>query len=122
MSAENQIDYVEIPVTDPATASKFLTAMFGWTFKEWGDDYLSFNDGRLDGGLRRSAEPAPSTGVLLVFYSEDLERDVGRVRELGATISEDIFSFPGGRRFHFVDPVGNEYAMWSANLDNTAGG
>ena len=121
MSAENRIDYVEIPVTDLAKARTFFAAMFGWSFQEWGDDYVSFNDGRLDGGLRRSAEPAPSTGVLLVFYSDSLERDLDRVQELGATVSQPIFSFPGGRRFHFVDPVGTEYAMWSANLENTAG-
>jgi len=68
---------------------------------------------RLDGGIRKAEEPAPASGVLLVFYSEDLERDVARVRELGGTISQDIFSFPGGRRFHFVDPVGTEFAIWS---------
>ena len=113
--------YIEIPVTDPVKASEFLSAMFGWTFQKWGDDYISFNDGRLEGGLRRSQEPAPSTGILLVFYSENLERDRTRVQELGATISEDIFSFPGGRRFHFVDPVGTEYAMWSTNLENSGG-
>lgn len=121
MSAENRIDYIEIPVTDPARAGEFLSAMFGWTFQEWGDDYLSFSDGRLEGGLRRSEQSAPPTGVLLVFYSEHLERDMERVQELGATISEEIFSFPGGRRFHFVDPVGTEYAMWSANLENSGG-
>ena len=113
MRAENRIDYVEIPVTDPARAREFLEAMFGWTFQEWGEDYLSFKDGRLDGGLRRSAEPAPADGALLVFYSEDLERDVEKVKQLGATISEDIFSFPGGRRFHFIDPVGTQFAIWS---------
>jgi predicted enzyme related to lactoylglutathione lyase len=52
--------------------------------------------------------------VLIVIYSDDLERDVRRVKELGATISQDIFSFPGGRRFHFVDPVSTEYAIWAA--------
>lgn len=113
MSAENQIDYVEIPVTDLNQARDFFTSMFGWTFQEWGDDYMSFNDGRLDGGFRRSTEPAASTGVLLIFYSDNLERDVGRVKELGAQISQEIFAFPGGRRFHFIDPVGNEYAIWS---------
>jgi predicted enzyme related to lactoylglutathione lyase len=56
--------------------------------------------------------------VLLVFFSEDLERDRARVVELGATVSQDIFDFPGGRRFHFVDPLGNEYAIWGA-LENT---
>ena len=87
--------------------------MFGWESQDWGPDYISFNDGRLDGGFRRSDQPAPASGVLVVFYSEDLERDRNRVVELGATISQDIFSFPGGRRFHFVDPVGTEYAIWS---------
>lgn len=113
MRQENRIDYVEIPVTDPAAARRFLEGMFGWDFQEWGDDYLSFSDGRLDGGLRRSPAAAASEGVLLVFYSTDLERDAERVRELGATISRGIFSFPGGRRFHFTDPAGTEYAMWS---------
>ncbi len=79
---------------------------------------MSFNDGRLDGGFRHSAEPAPSTGVLLVFFSDDLERDVGRVKDLGGTISQEIFPFPGGRRFHFIDPAGTEYAMWAEITDN----
>ncbi len=114
MNVEHRIDYIEIPVTDPARARDFLTALFGWTFEEWGADYISFNDGRLDGGLRGAPEPAPGNGVLVVFYSKNLERDVERVKELGATISREIFSFPGGRRFHFVDPVGTEFAIWSA--------
>ena len=113
MSTENRIDYVEIPVADVPRARAFLEAMFGWTFREWGDDYLSFSDGRLNGGIRKSDEPAPSSGVLLVFYSADLERDVERVQELGGKISQEIFSFPGGRRFHFVDPAGTEFAIWS---------
>ena len=114
MRQEARIDYIEIPVTDLGKARAFFEELFGWTFQEWGPEYLSFNDGRLDGGFRRSDEPAPATGVLLVFYSEDLERDVARVQELGGTISQAIFDFPGGRRFHFVDPVGTEFAVWSA--------
>ncbi|MBT8108243.1 MAG: VOC family protein [Gammaproteobacteria bacterium] len=113
MRSENRIDYVEIPVTDIGRARAFLEAMFGWSFQEWGDDYLSFNDGRLNGGIRLAPEAAPATGVLLVFYSDDLERDVERVRKLGGRVSQDIFSFPGGRRFHFVDPVGTEFAIWA---------
>ncbi len=113
MRSENRIDYVEIPVTDMKKARAFFEALFGWEFVEWGDEYFSFNDGRLDGGFRLAPEPAPATGVLLVFYSDDLERDVERVTKLGGTISQEIFSFPGGRRFHFTDPVGNEYAIWS---------
>ena len=121
MSAENQIDYIEIPVTDLHRAREFFAAMFGWEFQEWGDDYMSFKDGRLDGGLRRATAPAPATGVLLVFYTEDLERDVARVQELGASISQETFAFPGGRRFHFIDPVGTEYAMWTEKTENNNG-
>ena len=114
MRAEKRIDYVEIPVTDLKKAREFFSALFDWSFQEWGDDYLSFSDGRLDGGFRRAADAAPSSGVLVVFFSTDLERDFDRVQSLGATISEPIFPFPGGRRFHFVDPTGTEYAIWSA--------
>ena len=117
MRPENRIDYVEIPVTDLPKARTFFESMFGWEFREWGDEYLSFNDGHLNGGLRKSDGPAPDTGVLLVFYSEDLERDVVRVQQLGGTISQETFSFPGGRRFHFVDPVGTEFAIWSDNTE-----
>lgn len=117
MRPENRIDYIEIPVTDLPKARAFFESMFGWKFQEWGDEYFSFNDGRLDGGLRKADEPAPATGVLLVFYSDDLERDVGRVQELGGTISQEIFPFPGGRRFHFIDPVGTEFAIWSENTE-----
>ena len=113
MRPENRIDYVEIPATDLPKARAFLEGMFGWEFQEWGDEYFSFNDGRFDGGLRKADVPAPATGVLLVFFSEDLERDVAPVKELGGTISQDIFPFPGGRRFHFIDPVGTEFAIWS---------
>lgn len=113
MSAENRIDYIEIPVTDPGAARDFFNALFGWTSQEWGEDYISFNDGRLDGGFRRAQQPASADGVLVIFFSENLERDRDRVVELGASISQDIFDFPGGRRFHFIDPVGSEFAIWS---------
>ncbi len=111
MSAEKQIDYIEISVTDPAQAQEFFEALYGWEFQSWGDDYISFKDGRLDGGFVRS--DAPASGTLVVFYSADLERDRARVVELGATISKETFSFPGGSRFQFVDPTGTEYAIWS---------
>lgn len=114
MREEGRVDYVEIPVTDLKTTRAFFEALFGWTFQEWGPDYFSFSDGRLDGGFRRSDEAAPSSGVLLVFYSSDLERDYDRVKDLGATISQEPFEFPGGRRFHFIEPAGTEFAMWTS--------
>ena len=114
MRDERKIDYVEIPVTDLDTAREFFSQLFAWEFQEWGPDYYSFSDGRVDGGLRRSEEPAPASGVLIVFYTTDIERDYARVKELGATISKETFEFPGGKRFHFVDPVGTEFAMWTS--------
>lgn len=114
MRAEGRIDYIEIPTADLVKTSKFFTEFCGWTFQEWGPDYSSFNDGRMDGGLRRAEEATPlEIGVLLVFYSTDLERDRDRVKQLGATITQDIFDFPGGRRFHFADPSGAEFAIWT---------
>lgn len=113
MRKEACIDYIEIPTVDLPGTRGFFEQLFGWQFQEWGDEYYSFADGRLEGGLRKSDEPAPNSGVLLVFYSADLERDLRRVTELGAGISKPIFSFPGGRRFHFTDPAGTEFAMWS---------
>lgn len=110
---EKRIDYIEIPVTDPAKAREFFVELFGWSTEDWGPDYISFNDGRLDGGFTRADQPASPNGALVIFYSTDLERDRDRVVELGASISQDIFSFPGGRRFHFVEPTGAEFAIWS---------
>ena len=117
MRDEGRIDYVEIPAVDIDKTRAFFEQLFGWQFQEWGPDYYSFNDGRLDGGLRRSDEAAPASGVLLVFFSQDLERDYNRVKELGATISQEIFEFPGGRRFHFVEPAGTEFAIWASTED-----
>lgn len=114
MRNEGRIDYVEIPAADIDAMRTFLEQLFGWTFQAWGPDYYSFNDGRLDGGLRRVESSATAGGVLLIFYSQDLERDYERVQELGATISQEIFEFPGGRRFHFVEPAGTEFAIWTS--------
>ena len=114
MRDEGKVDYVEIPATDIDKTRAFFEQLYGWEFVEWGPDYYSFNDGRLDGGLRRSTEAAPASGVLLVFYSQNIERDYERVKALGATISQEIFDFPGGRRFHFVEPAGTEFAIWTS--------
>lgn len=115
MNKESCIDYVELPSTDLKQTKEFFSELFGWTFTDWGEEYCSFNDGRLDGGFFKSKNTVSTkTGsVLLVFYSEELEHAVGKVKNAGGKIIKPIFSFPGGRRFHFADPNGNEYAMWS---------
>ncbi len=115
MRQENQdrrIDYVEFAVTDMDATKKFYTSVFGWEFEDWGADYASFSDGRLAGGLRKE-EAVATGGPLVVVYAEDLEELEAAIRDAGGTIVVEAFSFPGGRRFHFTDPSGNELAVWS---------
>jgi predicted enzyme related to lactoylglutathione lyase len=109
---DRQVDYIEIPVTDIAKAKAFYSGVFGWTFTDYGPDYTSFMDGRLGGGLRKETKKA-GNGVLVVLYAKDLEGTKARVTAAGAKITKDTFEYPGGRRFHFTDPSGNELAIWS---------
>jgi predicted enzyme related to lactoylglutathione lyase len=109
---ENQIDYVELPTADTERAKLFYSSVFGWTFVDYGPDYTSFSDGRLAGGFTKEVTP-PSRGLLLVIYSSDLAAVQEKIETAGGKIVKEIFSFPGGRRFHFADPDGNELAVWS---------
>ena len=109
---DKRIDYIEFPTMDIEAAKAFYTGVFGWTTQDWGPDYSSFEDGRLAGGFRKEAEVAPG-GPLVVMFAADLEAVESAVRSHGGTIVKEIFSFPGGRRFHFTDPSGNELAVWS---------
>ena len=109
---ENRIDYIEMPVKDMGVTKRFYGAAFGWTFEDYGPDYTSFFDGRLGGGFT-TERPAPAQGLLLVIYSTDLLAAQKKITGSGGTIVKEIFSFPGGRRFHFKDPNGNELAVWS---------
>jgi predicted enzyme related to lactoylglutathione lyase len=109
---ENQIDYIELNVLDIAKSKEFYGSVFGWTFVDYGPAYCEFNDGRLTGGFA-SGEPVRPGGPLIILYADDLEGTEARLRDAGARISREIFSFPGGRRFHFIDPDGYELAVWS---------
>ena len=108
----HRVDYLELPATDLAATRRFYGSVFGWTFEDYGPDYMSFDDGRLQGGFTRESKVVAG-GALVILYSNDLEATRERVREAGGRIVQDIFSFPGGRRFHFADPNGNELAVWS---------
>jgi predicted enzyme related to lactoylglutathione lyase len=109
---DRRIDYIELAVTDVAAAKQFYVEAFGWTFTDYGPDYTSFEDGRLAGGLTKAGVVGKG-GALIVVYASDLEGMEARVRRAGGTIVKPIFAFPGGRRFHFTDPSGNELAVWS---------
>ena len=113
-----QIDYIEFPATDIEATKRFYEQVFGWKFQDYGPDYTSFLDGRLAGGFNKDAHPAaPSgskaSGPLIVIYAASLEGIYGEVKSAGGKIVKEIFGFPGGRRFHFTDPNGNELAVWS---------
>jgi predicted enzyme related to lactoylglutathione lyase len=109
---ENRIDYVELPASDIEGTKRFYETVFGWKFTDYGPEYTSFSDGRLDGGFT-TEQAAPATGLLLVLYAADLNAAQTRITAAGGTISKETFSFPGGQRFHFLDPNGNELAVWS---------
>ena len=115
MSNDQKINYLEMPARDLKLAEKFYSENFGWTFTWYGDEYLAFNDGKTDGGFFKSDlhSSTENGATLIVLYAEDLEATMEKVLGNGATLVKDIISFPGGRRFQFADPNGNELAVWS---------
>jgi uncharacterized protein len=115
MSEHEKINYVEFPSTDIEATRRFFTAAFGWQFVDYGSDYTSFSDQGINGGFFKSdlIMSTANGSALIVLYSEALERTQASVENAGGSIIKPIFSFPGGRRFHFGDPNGNEYAVWS---------
>jgi predicted enzyme related to lactoylglutathione lyase len=110
----HDIDYIEFDVRDTAASKRFYAAAFGWNFTDYGPDYVAIKGpgGRECGGFRR-AESVSRGGPLVVLYSYSLEATLAAVKAAGGRIVKDIFSFPGGRRFQFEDPSGNELAVWS---------
>ena len=107
------IDYIEITVTDVAEAKRFYGAAFSWTFNDYGPDYAGIQGpAREVGGLRRDEDVRPG-GPLVVLYSRTLDETLAKVKKAGGHIVKEPFTFPGGRRFHFADPSGNELAVWS---------
>jgi len=105
------VDYVEFAAPEFAPVKAFYGEVFGWEFTDYGPEYCAFEDGRLAGGFRKGTPEDGSS--LVVLFAEDLEANQAAVRDAGGKITQEIFSFPGGRRFHFRDPVGNALAVWS---------
>lgn len=108
----HRIDYIEFSATDIAATKAFYTAVFDWKFEDYGPNYTSFSDGRISGGFAKT-ESKPLRGALTVIYAVDLSATEAKIHVSGGKIVKPIFSFPGGRRFHFTDPNGNELAVWS---------
>ncbi len=106
------INYIELPGPNLDAAKDFYGSVFGWSFINYGPDYLAFEGAGVDGGFDRTTPPYRG-GALVVLYSDNLEKTMGAVVAAGGEIVRPIFTFPGGRRFHFVDPMGNELAVWA---------
>lgn len=119
MSHHEKIHYIELPARDIDAAKRFYGDAFGWTFESYGPDYLAFNDGNMDGGFFKAdlSSDSSSGAALVVLFSDTLEETKTKVEQHGGKIVQDIFSFPGGRRFHFQDPNGNELAVWTTTSE-----
>ncbi|MBA6378991.1 MULTISPECIES: VOC family protein [unclassified Colwellia] len=114
MPVNLKLNYVEFPATDIPATKKFFEDAFGWSFIDYGPDYTAFADEGLDGGFYKSdlSSVTSNGSALLVLKTNDLEQAQSIVESFGGKISTPIFSFPGGSRFHFIEPSGNEFAVW----------
>lgn len=107
-----KIDYIELPALDFDKTKAFYGKAFGWTFEDWGPDYMAFDNAGLEGGFRKETETPPRGGALVILYADDLAAAEKAVSEAGGSILSR-HDFPGGSRFHFEDPSGNELAVWT---------
>ena len=109
-----KLNYVEYAAEDLQATKRFFEAAFGWHFTDYGPDYTAFDHQGLDGGFYRAPlrNVTELGGALLVFYSSHLEETLSKVTSAGGIIVKPIFSFPGGRRFQFTEPSGNEFGVW----------
>jgi len=112
MNKHHAINYIEFPADDLSAVKEFYGKAFGWSFTDYGPEYVAFNDGVIDGGFTKGIV-AKEDGPLVILYSNDLEVSLQTVASCGGKILKEIYSFPGGRRFHFQDPAGNQLAVWS---------
>jgi len=111
-TTDSHINYVEFLAHDLEKIKAFYTAAFNWTFTDYGPTYIAFSNSGLEGGFEKTDE-AIVNGALVVLYHQNLDEIKSNIIAAQGKIAIDIFSFPGGRRFHFVDPSGNELAVWS---------
>lgn len=119
MMTSNHINYIEFAAQDLAATKQFFEVVFGWQFEDYGPDYIAFSNAGIEGGFFRAqhASTTSSGGALVVIFSDSLEASVAQVQKHGGTVTKPIFEFPGGRRFHFTEPSGNEMAVWTNVLD-----
>jgi predicted enzyme related to lactoylglutathione lyase len=112
----HKITYIEFTTTNIERTKHFYSTVFGWSFKDWGPEYISFDGAGIPGGGFRKGEAYKAQAKdapLIVLYSTDLKATEAAILAAGGSIVVPIFEFPGGRRFHFSDGAGNVLAVWS---------
>jgi predicted enzyme related to lactoylglutathione lyase len=115
MNRHEKINYLEFPATDLESTKIFFNNVFDWAFEDYGAEYTAFSNAGLEGGFFKSDQCASTKNgsALVVFYSAELENTQKKIEQASGKIVKPIFSFPGGRRFHFTDLSDNEFAVWS---------
>lgn len=115
MDNHEKINYVEFPAHDLVATKQFFVQAFGWSFQDYGPEYTSFSDSGIAGGFYKSEISAKTVNgsALIVLYSKEIKASYAKVKAAGGLILKEIFSFPGGQRFHFLEPSGSEFAVWS---------
>lgn len=115
MNEHEKINYIEFPAKNIKATKSFFKKAFSWSFEDFGPEYTAFSNQGLDGGFYKADLKSSSEkgAALIVIYSQDIEATQTKVENAGGIIVKSIFSFPGGRRFHFLEPSGNELAVWS---------
>ena len=115
MKEHEKINYVEFASNDLEATKLFFQKVFNWNFTDYGPDYTAFENAGIDGGFYREnlSSRSENGGALIVFYSSNILETQEKIIKHGGTIIKPIFTFPGGERFHFIEPSGNEYAVWT---------
>ncbi len=115
MNQHEKLNYVEFAAKDLPATKSFFSSVFGWEFVDYGPEYTAFSNQGLDGGFFKAELSCHTAngGALLIFYSANIEATLDKVVANGGEIIRPIFEFPGGCRFHFIEPSGNEFAVWS---------
>ena len=115
MDKHHKINYIEFQVKSIPATKEFFSQVFGWKFVDYGDEYCAIDNASIDAGFYQSDKTMLSENgsALIVLYSNELEATLEKVKAAGGKINKPTFGFPGGRRFHFLDNNGNEFAVWS---------
>ena len=118
MNKHEKLNYLEYAAADLSATKRFFETVFAWQFTDYGPEYTAFDNQGLEGGFYKAdlASKSDSGAALTVFYSDDIDTTMAKVKAAGGTIVKPIFDFPGGRRFHFEEPSGNEFAVWTPPL------